>query len=356
MSILQDLSKEQVIDFVENELNGECVSREGYNNNTIFRAFCHESSSPKLYYNGDIHSFFCFSNCGNIGSLADLTIKIKECDFKEAMNLINGYFGTNGRYHRKGVGRKSRNRHQKKEVDINSIEIPTLQVPNKPFAYRRYSVKRLPMWEKEGICFKTLKKYDIRYDEIGEKIIIPHFDWQSDKIVGVRVRNLNEEVTQKFGKYTPFFYKSQIYSHSLKYNLYGYCQNKEDIKNAKQVIIFEGEKGVMQLDSIQDMNNSVAVCGSNISCEHIKMLLLLGVEEIIFGFDKQYEDEKEELLWKCKVIKLAQKIPKDIKVSVIWDSLEEGLLEYKDSPTDKGKNVFLKLFNDRIKLEDFEVM
>lgn len=356
MSILQDLNKDQVINFVEEILQGKCVTREGYNNNAIFESFCHGSTSPKLYYNEDTHNFYCFSHCGAINSLADLTMKIKECDFKEAMNIINSYFGVNGKYHRHGVGRKSRNRPQRREIDIDKLEVPSLPKQKKPFAYRRFPIKRLPIWEDEGITFRTLKKYDIRYDEIGEKIIIPHFAWDTGEIVGVRVRNLDKEVAEKFGKYVPFYFKGQMYSHSLKYNLYGYWQNKESIKKMKVAVLFEGEKGTMQLNSYLKDNNSVAVCGSNLSYEQIKMLISLGVEEIVFAFDKQYENKQEELQWRAKIMKLAYRIPPSVKVSVIWDSLENGLLDYKDSPTDKGKEIYLELFNDRIDFKDFEVV
>ena len=71
MSILQDLNKDQVINFVEEILQGKCVTREGFNNNAIFESFCHGSTSPKLYYNEDTHNFYCFSHCGAINSLAD---------------------------------------------------------------------------------------------------------------------------------------------------------------------------------------------------------------------------------------------------------------------------------------------
>ena len=55
-------------------------------------------------------------------------------------------------------------------------------------------------------------------------------------------------------------------------------------------------------------------------------------------------------------MKLAYRIPPSVKVSVIWDFLENGLLDYKDSPTDKGKEIYLELFNDRIDFKDFEVV
>jgi hypothetical protein len=36
-----------------------------------------------------------------------------------------------------------------------------------------------------------------------------------------------------------------------------------------------------------------------------------------------------------------------VTVSVIWDSLENGFLGHKDSPTDLGKEVYLKLVKGR---------
>lgn len=354
MSILEDLTREQVIDFVENALDGECVNPEGYNNNVIFTTICHEDGdSPKLYYNTETHTFYCFTHCGSIGSLADLVMRIKECEFKDAIDIIKTYFGFNGKYHRQGMGRRKR-KQEKKEIDLSKIEIPPIPIiEKKAYSYRVFPSKRLLMWEDEGISYKSIKKYDIRYDEFGEKIIIPHLNWENGNIAGIRVRNLNKEVADNFGKYVPFYYKGIMYSHSLKYNLYGYWQNKEDIKNAKRVIIFEGEKGVLQMDSMYRYNPSVATCGSNLSYEQIKMLILLGVEEIIIAYDKQYKNKKEELLWKAKVFKLALRIPKYIKVSIIWDDLESGLLDYKNSPVDKEKEIFSQLLKNRIELKDF---
>lgn len=355
MSILEDLTNEQVIDFVENALDGECVQTEGYNNNVIFTTICHEDGdSPKLYYNTETHSFYCFTHCGAIGSLADLTMRVRDCDFKDAMIIIKEYFGFNGKYHRRGVGRKKNKHQDKKEINFDELDIPPIpSIEKKAYAYRMFPIKRLPMWEEEGISHESIAKYDIRYDELGEKIIIPHFNWENGNIAGVRIRNLNKEVADTFGKYVPFYYKGIMYSHSLKYNLYGYWQNKEDIKNVKRVIIFEGEKGVLQMNSFFKNNPSIATCGSNLSYEQIKMLLLLGVEEFVFAYDKQYKDKKEELLWKAKIFKLASRIPIDITVSIIWDDLENGLLDYKDSPVDKGKKIFNQLLKNRIDLKDF---
>ena len=52
-----------------------------------------------------------------------------------------------------------------------------------------------------------------------------------------------------------------------------------------------------------ESNCSVAVCGSKIHKAHAKMLLELGVEEVIIAFDKQYRNTDEKNLWRKKIYK-----------------------------------------------------
>ena len=40
-----------------------------------------------------------------------------------------------------------------------------------------------------------------------------------------------------------------------------------------------------------------------------------------------------------------------VDVYVIWDT--NNILDYKDSPSDKGKKIFEQLYKERIRLEDF---
>ena len=41
----------------------------------------------------------------------------------------------------------------------------------------------------------------------------------------------------------------------------------------------------------------------------------------------------------------------NIKVTIIWDKVD-GLLGYKDSPTDRGKNTYEKLVKNRIDIKE----
>ena len=97
-------------------------------------------------------------------------------------------------------------------------------------------------------------------------------------------------------------------------------------------------------------NISVAICGSSFSNQHKKMLLNLGVEEIVLCLDRQYENEDSEegRNWKNKIIKNLKNLTDYCKVSYIWDTDQDRWLEYKDSPIDKGRKVFETLLRNRI--------
>ena len=68
---------------------------------------------------------------------------------------------------------------------------------------------------------ETQKKFKIRYDKSKDHIIIPHFDWKTSKLIGIRRRALNKIEAEKYGKYTPLFYDNKSYAHPLGLNLYG---------------------------------------------------------------------------------------------------------------------------------------
>jgi len=95
---------------------------------------------------------------------------------------------------------------------------------------------------------------------------------------------------------------------------------------------------------------SVAVCGSSLINYQVQLLLDLGVEEIIIAFDKQFKEigDDEWKLWTKKLQELHKKYSPMIQISFMFDKWD--LLGYKDSPIDCGKDIFMKLFKERIRL------
>lgn len=113
-----------------------------------------------------------------------------------------------------------------------------------------------------------------------------------------------------------------------------------------------GEKSCLLYASYFGTENdiSVACCGSSLSSYQVQLLLDLDVKEIIIAFDKQFKEigDEEWKGWTKKLKHINQKFSSLINISFIFD--KENLLEYKMSPIDNGKDIFLQLFNKRVVL------
>ena len=101
----------------------------------------------------------------------------------------------------------------------------------------------------------------------------------------------------------------------------------------------------------QDNDISVACCGSNLINYQVKLLLSLGVQEIIIALDKQFQKigDKEWEKWTTKLKTLYNKYGNYVNISYMFD--KDNLLEYKSSPIDEGKDKFIQLFKNRITIE-----
>ena len=128
---------------------------------------------------------------------------------------------------------------------------------------------------------------------------------------------------------------------------------EENIKKYKKCIVFESEKSSIKYESLYPGKNiSVSICGSSFSNQQKKMLLNLGVEEIVLCLDRQYENENSEegRNWKNKIIKNLKNLTDYCQCSLTWDTDENRLLEYKDAPIDRGREIFETLLKNRIKI------
>lgn len=346
---IKDLTNKQIISFME--YLGSDLSSKSNDKQLIFNThLCHNGDSYKLFYYTESKTFHCYSSCGHIGSLIDLLIHINKCEFKDAINEIKDFFDISSQpMLRKGFRIK---RKVKQIDDIKDIQIELLPTPKKPYVYKTFQQTPIKEWELENISFEVLKAYQIYYNPYENQIIIPHFCWHDkERPVGIRVRNLDEDKAKNFGKYIPLWYDNKCYNHRLSLNLYGLNINRKSIKNSKKVIVFEGEKSVLQMATMYKNNPSVAICGSNFSREQKKILIDLGIKELIIAFDRQFKTEGDEeyITWRNKIYKSVQDIKDKITISVIWD--KDNLLEYKDSPSDSGKHVFEKLLKNRIDID-----
>lgn len=345
--LIEMLSPQQVLNFMETL----GISAEEKENCLIFPTICHnpidDAKSYKLYYYFDRHIFHCYTECASNYNLITLYQKISDLSFDTEISFHDSFeFIKNFFY--KDLADKYVPSFQNKDYESLTSkyllqEIPIL--PEYPENILSLFIDFLhPSWERDGIVKETLAKFGIKFSIYYNKIIIPHRD-SNGRLIGIRVRNL-EERDIAFGKYMPLSVGDISYRHLLGYNLYGLYENKEAIKKYRKAIIFEGEKSVLLSDKYYGEDSiAVAVCGSALNKIQVRMLTSLGVDEIILAFDKEFTKpfDKEYVAYENKLRTLGEKFRGLVNFSYLID--EKNLLEKKDSPIDRGLEIFEKLLN-----------
>ena len=314
---------------------------------------CHnpldEAESMKLYWYHNHKIFKCYTECNEAMSIFTLYQKVMainyhKVSFEEAVDYV-----------KKCIKHITCSTQKKYKPDIDfeqykfDTDIPQLtEYPKEMLSY--FLPYHHPLWLKDGIKPEVMDKFHIGLWNAQNKITIPHFDIDG-RLVGIRARTLNKEEAEEFGKYRPVQIGNTLYSHSLHLNLYGIYEHKEAIKMRRSAIIAEGEKSVLLDDGYYDeFSNTVACCGSKVNKFHINLLTQLGANEITIAFDKEYEDwrSNEARKYQDNIIKMCNKYKGQATFYYIWDM--DNLLGYKDSPFDKGKEVFEELYKHRIKV------
>ena len=325
----------------------------------ITNTICHHGSKPKLYFYKDSMSFHCYTECGqmDIITLVQKYLDLEENEIYKAIKWIcnklnieiNVGFGNN----KSNVNTLSDwefiNRYKKQNKKENIIELKTYD-ENIMKIFQDIYVSE---WIDDGISEETMKKYNIKYSTCQQKIIIPHYD-VNDNLIGVRtIAMLDEDIA--FAKYAPLRIGDKWYNHQLGYNLFGLNQNIETIKRKRKLMIVEAEKSVLQSDTMFGEDNfTVALCGSNMSNFQKDMILSLGLREVIVALDRQYEKlgNEEHNKWVEHIKKnIILPLVPYVNINIIWDT--NNLLDYKDSPTDKGKDILLKLMENKIPVGTF---
>ena len=123
-----------------------------------------------------------------------------------------------------------------------------------------------------------------------------------------------------------------------------------DINLLSKAIVFESEKSALKYASYFGIENdiSVACCGFNLSLYQVELLLNNNAKEIVIAFDRDFSEKGDEVFKKqVKYLKsLHKRYHNDVLISFIFD--KHMKLSTKDSPIDRGKELFLELFKERI--------
>lgn len=360
--IKEQLTTEQIEDLVRDFGGDPHRTNFGFIAGTI----CHNhpgEGSHKLYYYDNTKLFRCYTGCDATFDIFELVCKcyhVAHPDTEQpgmyyGIKYVANKLGITGttigdeefsgipdltifeKYEKLQVTKEDQKRLQLKEYD--------------PIILDRLCYPRIGNWIDEGMKPEILTANRIGFCPSTDQITIPHFD-KDNRFVGLRGRYLGKEEVELYGKYRPMYLNGQMYNHPLGFNLYNLNNSKQQIAKIKKAIIFEGEKSCLLYQSYfgRDNDISVACCGSAISTYQIQLLQEYNVEEIIVAFDRQFQqrndDEFKHLVRNLKAIH--KKYGNYVNISFIFD--KEMITGYKDSPIDRGQEIFQQLFKNRVVL------
>ena len=320
---------------------------------TICHNPLHVAESMKLYWYQNNKIFRCYTECNEAMSI--FTLYKKFMDINEDRKISDDEAEMYVKHCLKQIVHVNQRKKYKDDLDLEKYKytknIPILdEYPTEILSY--FTKYYHPLWLKDGITKEAMDKFQISFCIGQNKIVIPHFDING-RLVGIRARALEERDIEEYGKYMPIKIGPIMYTHQLQFNLYGIYEHQIGIQYRRSAIIAEGEKSVLLDDGYYgDLSNCVACCGSTFNKYHISLLTdILGANEIIVALDKEYENCRDEKAkkYKEKLIAMCKKYQNQASFSYIWDF--DNVLKEKDSPFDRGKDIFEHLYKTRVKVK-----
>jgi hypothetical protein len=261
-------------------------------------------------------------------------MEIKQCKLHKAIELVCNILGINNICNYKAPLRKKAFGGFYKEIEkphscnivLNTYEDHVLEQFQNNGNVRFY---------KDNIDYEIQTEFEIMFDYESSRIIVP---WRNlyGQIIGIMGRyNADAEFCDQYGisKWLPLqgfnFPKSQC--------LYGLYQNYKYILDSGRVYIFESEKAILQTASF-GVRNAVAIGSHDISSTQRTLLLSLGVDIVTCmdeGIPEQFNIEQCKRL-QCNTSLIGGKV---------GFMMVDGILSNKESPSDKGIDVWNQLIN-----------
>lgn len=345
--LANELSDDRIVELVTSLGSDEYVDTD---NAIIFKTVCHHyggsDGSLKLYYYKQNKKFHCFTQCGcnfNIYGLFERHYAAIGKNYDFFNDILLPIYGDKIYLQKES---SSFVRYESDFSRLNQTKISVNRTTINESLLNVFTFYPTVEWLNNGISIEAMKHYNILYSIDNNRIIIPHYD-ENGFLIGVRARALNKEDIE-FGKYRPVKIEGQLLNHQLGYNLYGLNLVKDNIRKTKMAIVAEGEKSALQYETMfgKENNICVAACGSNFSQYQLRLLQKYNAEQILIAFDNQeIEWNKKELYYK-KLWSLCGRYKNLCRIGFIWDT--KNLLGLKDSPFDRGKEIFLELYKGAV--------
>lgn len=276
--------------------------------------------TPSFFVSPQKKYWYCFS-CGEGGTVIKFVQKYHKVNYEKAIQMLSSW-GHITIGNEEPIMKLIR-RYKKREEEV----IPIRKELDKNIM-NKYKNVTISSWVNEGISKDVLEKYQVRYDDNACRIVFPIWDIDG-RLINIKGRAAHP-------RWKEFGMAKYIYYFPLGKNdlFWGYHWHLQDIINKNEIILVEGEKSVMKLET-NNVNNVVALGTSHLSKEQMQILLKLRVN-VVVALDKDKNPREDKNL---------QNLSKYNKCFVIIDN--NNLLKEKDSPIDCGIDVFKKLYEQK---------
>lgn len=287
-----------------------------------------DEKTPSFSIRRENNTFFDFSS-GIGGNVLTFVRYYDKCGYREAIEKLKKFSGLDG-----GVtshGRLAATEVAKRFAPPKKTvkQVKTTILPDDYMERYERNEDKLRTWTDEGISMTSLAKFGVRYDGFSNCLVYPIRNPEG-KIVNVGGRTLDPNWKEKkMRKYTYFHSWGELRT------LYGLAENAEQIKKTREIILFEGCKSVLLADTY-GIHNAGALLTSHLNPNQMKLLIELGCR-VVFALDKDVAVRNDYNIRRLKQF---------VNVEYIWD--KDDLLDEKDSPIDKGKEVWDRLYEGRL--------
>jgi DNA primase len=287
-----------------------------------------KEKTPSFSVNTEKQKFYDFSS-GLGGSVINFVKAYHKCNLDKALMLLEEYIGNgenkNTTFHLMCTKVAKKYMY----VPPRRAESTVATLPKDHMERYEFNKSKLQPWIEEGIDIETLKKFEVRYDSYSNRIVYPIKNYDGD-IINVGGRTLCPDYKEKgLRKYTYFHPLGTLDT------LYGFSENKKDILEKSEIILFEGAKSVMIAHS-WGIHNTSAILTSHLNPNQLRFLVKLGVK-VVFALDEDVDITKDININKLK---------RFVKIS--WVRNQNGLLQEKMAPVDAGIEVWKNLYERRV--------
>lgn len=287
-----------------------------------------EENTPSFSVRKEENTFYDFSS-GIGGSVLTFIRYFNKCSWQEAIEKLKEYAGYKGVVtpHKKLSATEVAKRFAKPKKAPRTSKGVVLSDDYMDRYEKRDD--KLAVWEQEGISRASLDKFQVFYDEFSDRLVYPIRNMDG-KIVNIGGRTLDKDWKAKgLRKYTYFKPWGELNT------IYGLFENMKNVREKREIILFEGCKSVLMADT-WGIHNAGAILTSHLNPNQMKILAQLGFR-VVFALDKDVCVREDHNIKRLKQF---------VKVEYIWD--RDDLLDDKDAPVDKGIQTWERLYEGRL--------